>query len=103
MKLLKVLARILEYPSAELQASKDAMVAAVLEDSRLPRKNKEQLLECIDRKSTRLNSSHVRISYAVFCLKKKKKKTKTSNEQLISYNPFTLKHVSISAVLYIYW
>src|SRR5690606_31686601 len=28
-----------------------------------------------DRKSTRLNSSHVKISYAVFCLKKKKKKT----------------------------
>src|SRR3989442_7170035 len=27
----------------------------------------------VDRKSTRLNSSHVRISYAVFCLKKKKK------------------------------
>src|SRR5690606_41865696 len=27
----------------------------------------------IDRKSTRLNSSHVKISYAVFCLKKKKK------------------------------
>src|SRR5690554_2696515 len=29
----------------------------------------------IDRKSTRLNSSHVRISYAVFCLKKKKKRS----------------------------
>src|SRR5438874_9976398 len=29
-----------------------------------------------DRKSTRLNSSHVEISYAVFCLKKKKKKEK---------------------------
>src|SRR2546427_8317175 len=29
-----------------------------------------------DRKSTRLNSSHSQISYAVFCLKKKKKKTK---------------------------
>src|SRR5690606_40033969 len=28
----------------------------------------------VDRKSTRLNSSHVKISYAVFCLKKKKKK-----------------------------
>src|SRR5688572_31698097 len=28
---------------------------------------------CIDRKSTRLNSSHSQISYAVFCLKKKKK------------------------------
>src|SRR5690554_7750917 len=33
----------------------------------------ETLLEegAVDRKSTRLNSSHVRISYAVFCLKKK--------------------------------
>src|SRR5688572_32693644 len=30
--------------------------------------------ELLDRKSTRLNSSHSQISYAVFCLKKKKKK-----------------------------
>src|SRR5207253_5826855 len=30
-----------------------------------------------DRKSTRLNSSHVAISYAVFCLKKKKTRTKS--------------------------
>src|SRR5690349_22095266 len=30
--------------------------------------------DLLDRKSTRLNSSHVEISYAVFCLKKKKKK-----------------------------
>src|SRR6266498_4642580 len=34
-----------------------------------------------DRKSTRLNSSHVRISYAVFCLKKKKKKTKRRKQK----------------------
>src|SRR6266498_5529758 len=33
-----------------------------------------------DRKSTRLNSSHVRISYAVFCLKKKKKKNKIQKQ-----------------------
>src|SRR5206468_8228214 len=32
------------------------------------------LLRTLDRKSTRLNSSHDQISYAVFCLKKKKKK-----------------------------
>src|SRR5207249_10194606 len=32
-----------------------------------------------DRKSTRLNSSHVSISYAVFCLKKKKKKNNQNN------------------------
>src|SRR5438067_6471986 len=34
-----------------------------------------------DRKSTRLNSSHVSISYAVFCLKKKKKKYKIKIER----------------------
>src|SRR5438034_6836252 len=34
----------------------------------------------LDRKSTRLNSSHTVISYAVFCLKKKKKKNKKSQE-----------------------
>src|SRR2546427_5466340 len=33
-----------------------------------------------DRKSTRLNSSHSQISYAVFCLKKKKKKQKSKHE-----------------------
>src|SRR3989449_4602731 len=32
---------------------------------------------CLDRKSTRLNSSHGYISYAVFCLKKKKNKSRT--------------------------
>src|SRR5690606_40189876 len=35
----------------------------------------------LDRKSTRLNSSHVKISYAVFCLKKKKIKDKKVNER----------------------
>src|SRR3989454_6220285 len=35
-----------------------------------------------DRKSTRLNSSHLVISYAVFCLKKKKKYTHTQSLQL---------------------
>src|SRR5690349_21863755 len=34
-----------------------------------------------DRKSTRLNSSHVEISYAVFCLKKKKKNKKIENKR----------------------
>src|ERR1039458_7767778 len=35
-----------------------------------------------DRKSTRLNSSHLGISYAVFCLKKKKKKTRVTQNYL---------------------
>src|SRR2546427_8091476 len=34
----------------------------------------------LDRKSTRLNSSHSQISYAVFCLKKKKKKHTTTDQ-----------------------
>src|SRR5256885_6215816 len=40
--------------------------------SRRPRQDKKRGAEG-DRKSTRLNSSHLVISYAVFCLKKKKK------------------------------
>src|SRR5437870_240249 len=40
-------------------------------------RSKPGQLSCLDRKSTRLNSSHVAISYAVFCLKKKNKKTRT--------------------------
>src|SRR3712207_8718500 len=40
---------------------------------------------CTDRKSTRLNSSHANISYAVFCLKKKKKQ----NEWVYLYKRYT--------------
>src|SRR5690554_7012882 len=53
----------------------------------------QHLLEA-DRKSTRLNSSHVRISYAVFCLKKKKKKVTYNRSRendgcrLVSGGPF---------------
>src|SRR5690625_6233978 len=40
-----------------------------------------QTKKFLDRKSTRLNSSHVAISYAVFCLKKKKKKKRNTRRQ----------------------
>src|SRR5207249_8725968 len=46
----------------------------------------------IDRKSTRLNSSHVSISYAVFCLKKKKKANDSNTEHLISTKELNLPH-----------
>src|SRR3989442_10748155 len=52
-------------------------------DSR-PRVHVNAIFACSgrDRKSTRLNSSHVRISYAVFCLKKKKRNSnKTARPQ----------------------
>src|SRR5258708_31644835 len=44
-----------------------------------------------DRKSTRLNSSHQIISYAVFCLKKKKNTSELQSQQEISYAVFCLK------------
>src|SRR2546427_7220200 len=40
----------------------------------------------LDRKSTRLNSSHSQISYAVFCLKKKKKNKKQCNTKRLKMN-----------------
>ena len=43
-----------------------------------------------DRKSTRLNSSHITISYAVFCLKKKKEKKKKKKKK--QKNPSSRKH-----------
>src|SRR5437588_1843012 len=52
------------------------------------REGLDRLCKCVcgpqiplDRKSTRLNSSHTVISYAVFCLKKKKKKTPLQHSQ----------------------
>src|SRR5207253_6206089 len=54
-----------------------------------------------DRKSTRLNSSHVAISYAVFCLKKKKKnkKAKTSKDTFSSSYPTPPTHYSTSTTM----
>src|SRR5438876_8554518 len=45
-----------------------------------------------DRKSTRLNSSHPSISYAVFCLKKKKKYTHSTNELTVHHSTITQEH-----------
>src|SRR5690606_41437341 len=50
-------------PCASSSSRKASAVVAKPVGTRMPR----------DRKSTRLNSSHVKISYAVFCLKKKKR------------------------------
>src|SRR2546427_9326497 len=48
--------------------------------------------EHLDRKSTRLNSSHSQISYAVFCLKKKKKEKNKNHTDIV--------YVQLSATLY---
>src|SRR2546430_7393932 len=53
-----------------------------------------------DRKSTRLNSSHSQISYAVFCLKKKKKLSQLRNEVQIARHSLHLDrhfHAALTA------
>src|SRR3712207_7204539 len=47
----------------------------------------------LDRKSTRLNSSHANISYAVFCLKKKKKTTTDFH----TYSQYLSSHSTLSS------
>src|SRR5438270_7351649 len=47
-----------------------------------PRRHHQRGACSRDRKSTRLNSSHSQISYAVFCLKKKKKKTQQKRDAI---------------------
>src|SRR2546427_3816872 len=59
-------------------SSHSALRSSSLSKSRVPQTlskpmSTTALHSCLDRKSTRLNSSHSQISYAVFCLKKKKK------------------------------
>src|SRR2546426_2912990 len=56
---------------ASVAAGADALLVEVHHD---PDRALSDGAQSLDRKSTRLNSSHLVISYAVFCLKKKKKK-----------------------------
>src|SRR5438445_13250276 len=60
-------ARQAEQMVDQLAAGRDVFLSNLLADSVL------LVSPAVDRKSTRLNSSHANISYAVFCLKKKKK------------------------------
>src|SRR3712207_8449036 len=55
-----------ENPDYLFEALKAGAAGYVLKDA-----PQEEVVEAVDRKSTRLNSSHANISYAVFCLKKK--------------------------------
>src|SRR2546427_6976307 len=50
----------------------------------------------VDRKSTRLNSSHSQISYAVFCLKKKKKKNNKTQTKEIQKESNIVPNISTS-------
>src|SRR3989449_6444790 len=72
-----------EVALASQQRAKQAWDACVFQDEvvPVPVKQKGQTVEFRDRKSTRLNSSHGYISYAVFCLKKKKTRKHTASAE----------------------
>src|SRR3712207_8557223 len=52
----------------------------------------------VDRKSTRLNSSHANISYAVFCLKKKKQKYKTETPRTDNHSRSSSKTFAVTNI-----
>src|SRR3712207_7633860 len=62
---------------AEQQARQRRFAAAGAAQQPEPRAGRNMQRYTVDRKSTRLNSSHANISYAVFCLKKKNKSSNT--------------------------
>src|SRR5690625_5714946 len=74
-----------EQENEAAEATKQALTIAEEALPFLKRDKPSEMAEGIaqDRKSTRLNSSHVAISYAVFCLKKKKKTNKDTNAQVV--------------------
>src|SRR5690554_7275305 len=63
----------LENEAEEIKAEAEAQAEEIKAEAEAEAERIEEAVK--DRKSTRLNSSHVRISYAIFCLKKKKKTT----------------------------
>src|SRR2546430_5843431 len=58
-----------KIPRSSLRDSQIIMSVKIIRPSR---RGRAQMCNGLDRKSTRLNSSHSQISYAVFCLKKKR-------------------------------
>src|SRR5438128_4807598 len=73
--------RTRHHPESRVRKAQIVMCAGVLRrrcDGAEERPDRRCVVALVDqdRKSTRLNSSHGSISYAVFCLKKKKKKNK---------------------------
>src|SRR5690242_21219581 len=85
------------FRSVPRRGERKELVAHALANAReaLARKladtsSQQKLLQALDRKSTRLNSSHMSISYAVFCLKKKNLAYEgcNANDSHVSYSQY---------------
>src|SRR2546422_8475933 len=72
-------------------APEEAQGGPKREDGRVVKTSPAKAPQALDRKSTRLNSSHGYISYAVFCLKKKKKNKSSATTALTSDQATSLR------------
>src|SRR2546426_6247813 len=91
------------FPYTTLFRSRPALHPGVVRDDPVPlqRVHRVHLLveQTLDRKSTRLNSSHLVISYAVFCLKKKKKKKIHSRTCQVNETTDRIEHDAVCSVV----
>src|SRR6266498_5436473 len=71
MRVAKRIANVAAKPEPPLARLHNITAEPMISQREIRSASKPRIGALIDRKSTRLNSSHVRISYAVFCLKKK--------------------------------
>src|SRR5436190_10153641 len=79
-------------PAQTASFNASGMVAAVVLPNRSMLITTTRPVRQQDRKSTRLNSSHTVISYAVFCLKKKKITTRTVRDVRLNSNHCIFQH-----------
>src|SRR5690625_6647266 len=85
------------FPYTTLFRSAEAVEEVVSEEETTVEAEEVEVETETDRKSTRLNSSHVAISYAVFCLKKKTKKPRKNTTRRVTstkHNVITRPQIS---------
>src|SRR2546430_13150240 len=87
------------FPYTTLFRSEQHGLPGLLEAEE-PADSKRLLPQPIDRKSTRLNSSHSQISYAVFCLKKKKMDSSTDDPLFNARKSLLVRTLAASRVIY---
>src|SRR5438552_5628268 len=83
------------HDALPISSARASSARATVPGSLIPARSLVRRQAMRDRKSTRLNSSHQIISYAVFCLKKKKKKTWKNT----AHEPCTASHPTIRCTL----
>src|SRR4051812_49675588 len=81
------------FPYTTLFRSMEGAVGVELTIGEGPDRRRETWIVALDRKSTRLNSSHMSISYAVFCLKQKNSSDATASRTL----PTSTRHHDTAA------